>query len=42
MQDFPKRAVQWYSEYYGVASVTKMFTLKGVQTIIQHLERWIV
>jgi hypothetical protein len=28
-----KRALQWYSKCYCVASVTKTFTLKGVQTI---------
>jgi hypothetical protein len=28
-----KRVLQWYSKCYCVASVTKMFILKGVQTI---------
>jgi hypothetical protein len=32
-QGVSKRALQWYFKYYCVASVTKMFTLKGVQTI---------
>jgi hypothetical protein len=33
MQGVSKRALQWYSKCYCVASVTKTFTLKGVQTI---------
>jgi hypothetical protein len=33
MQCDPKRALQWYSECRCVASVTKTFTLKGVQSI---------
>jgi hypothetical protein len=28
---FKKRALQWYSKCYCVASVTKTFTLKGIQ-----------
>jgi hypothetical protein len=28
-----KRALQWYSKCYCVASVTKTFTFKGVQAI---------
>jgi hypothetical protein len=28
-----KMALQWYSKCYCVASVTKMFRLKGVQTV---------
>jgi hypothetical protein len=28
-----KRALQWYSKCYCVASVTRTFTLKGVHTI---------
>jgi hypothetical protein len=42
MQGVSKRALQWYSKWYCVASVTKTFALKGVQTIRrstqQHLE----
>jgi hypothetical protein len=38
-----KRALQWYFKYYFVPSVTKTFTLEGVQiSIVQYLERWIV
>jgi hypothetical protein len=38
-----KIALQWYSKCYSVASVTKTFTLKDVQTIyLRHLERCIV
>jgi hypothetical protein len=33
MQGASERALQRYSKYYCVASVTKMFKLKGVQTI---------
>jgi hypothetical protein len=33
MQGVSKRASQWYSKCYHVASATKTFTLKGVQTI---------
>jgi hypothetical protein len=33
IQDVWKRASQWYSIYYFVASVSKTFTLKGIQTI---------
>jgi hypothetical protein len=33
MQGVSKRALQWYSKRCRVASVTKTFTLKGVQTI---------
>jgi hypothetical protein len=33
MQDVSKRALPWYSKSYCVASVTKAFTLKGIQTI---------
>jgi hypothetical protein len=29
-----KRPLQWYSKWYCVASATKTFTLKGVQTIL--------
>jgi hypothetical protein len=32
IQDVSKRALQLYSRCYCVASVTKTFTLKGVQT----------
>jgi hypothetical protein len=31
---FQKIALRWYSKCYSVASVTKMFTLTGVQTPI--------
>jgi hypothetical protein len=37
MQGVSKKALQWYSKCYCVASVTATFTLKGVQTI--HLQR---
>jgi hypothetical protein len=37
IQGVSKRTLQWYSKCYSVASVTKTFTLKGVQTI--HLSR---
>jgi hypothetical protein len=33
IQGVSKRALQWYSKCYCVASVTKTFALKGVQTI---------
>jgi hypothetical protein len=33
MHGVSKRALQWYSKCYCVASVTKTFTLKGAQTI---------
>jgi hypothetical protein len=33
LQTVSKRALQWYSQFYCVSSVTKTFTLKGVQTI---------
>jgi hypothetical protein len=33
MQGVSKRALQWYSNCYCVASITKIFTPKGVQTI---------
>jgi hypothetical protein len=33
IQGVSKRDLQWYSKCYCVASVTKTFTLKGVQTI---------
>jgi hypothetical protein len=33
IQGVSKRTTQWYSECYCVASATKAFTLKGVQTI---------
>jgi hypothetical protein len=33
LQGVLKRALQWYSKCYCVASVTKTFKLKGVQTI---------
>jgi hypothetical protein len=38
MQGVLKRALQWYFKYYYVASITKTFTLKRVQTI--HRSRW--
>jgi hypothetical protein len=38
-QGVSKRALQWYSKCYCVASLTKTFTLKGVHSI---LECWIV
>jgi hypothetical protein len=34
IQGVSKTALQWYSKCYCVESVTKTFTLKGVQTII--------
>jgi hypothetical protein len=39
-----KRTLQWYSKCCFLASVTKTFTLKGVQTIVQQLEsiNWII
>jgi hypothetical protein len=36
MQDVSKIALQWYSKRYCVANIAKTFTLKGVQTIVQH------
>jgi hypothetical protein len=33
MQGVSERALQWYSKFYCVASVTKTFILKGVLTI---------
>jgi hypothetical protein len=36
VQGVLKRSLQWYSKYYCVASVTKTFTLKGLQI----LRRW--
>jgi hypothetical protein len=33
MQGVSKRAVQWYSKCYCVASVKSTFTLEGVQAI---------
>jgi hypothetical protein len=33
IQGVSKRALQWCSKCYCVASVTKTFTLEGVQTI---------
>jgi hypothetical protein len=36
MRGISKRALQWYCNCCSVASVTKTFTLKDVQTI-QHL-----
>jgi hypothetical protein len=33
LQGVSKISLQWYSKGYSVASVTKTFTLKGVQTI---------
>jgi hypothetical protein len=33
IQGVSKRDLQWYFKCYCVASVTKTFTLKGVQTI---------
>jgi hypothetical protein len=33
IQDVSKKALQWYSTRYTVTSVTKTFTLKGVETI---------
>jgi hypothetical protein len=43
MQGVSKKTSQWYSKCQYVASVTKIFTLKGVPTFIaQHLEQWIV
>jgi hypothetical protein len=30
---FKKITVQWYSKYYGLASVMKTFTLKSEQTV---------
>jgi hypothetical protein len=33
MQSVSKRALQWYSKCYCVASITKTFTLKGGQTV---------
>jgi hypothetical protein len=33
MQGVSKEALQWYSQCCCMASVTKTFTLKGVQTI---------
>jgi hypothetical protein len=33
LRDNSKRALQWYSKCYCVASITKTFTLKGVQTM---------
>jgi hypothetical protein len=33
IQDVLKRALQWYSERYCKANVTKTFTLKGLQTL---------
>jgi hypothetical protein len=33
MQRVSERALQWYSKCYRVASVTKTFTLKGMQII---------
>jgi hypothetical protein len=37
MQGVSKRALQWYSKCYRVASVTKMFTFNGVKlSIVQH------
>jgi hypothetical protein len=41
MQGVSKRALQWYSKCYSLASVTKVFTLKGVQTI-HHLRCWCI
>jgi hypothetical protein len=35
IQDVSKRSLQWYSKCYCVASVSKTFTLKGVQTVYQ-------
>jgi cephalosporin hydroxylase len=40
MQDVSKRALQCYSKCYCVASVTKTFTLKGVQTIHRQSNIW--
>jgi hypothetical protein len=42
MQGVSKRASQWYSKCYCVANVTKMFTLKRVQTLYGGVEGWIV
>jgi hypothetical protein len=33
-----KRALQWYSKCCYVASVTRIFPLKGVQSIVQDVE----
>jgi hypothetical protein len=33
MQGVSDRPLQWYSKCYCVVSVTKTFTLKGIQTI---------
>jgi hypothetical protein len=33
MQGVSRRSLEWYSECYCVVSVTKTFTLKGVQTL---------
>jgi hypothetical protein len=43
MQGVTKTALQMYSKHYCLASITKTFILKGIQTIfIQRLERWII
>jgi hypothetical protein len=34
-----KRGLQWYFKCFCVMSVTKTFTLKGIQTITSHLSR---
>jgi hypothetical protein len=39
VQGVLKRALQWYTKCYYVASVTKTFTPKGVQTIL-HSRCW--
>jgi hypothetical protein len=33
MQDVSKGALEWYSTYYCMGSITKTFTLKAVQSI---------
>jgi hypothetical protein len=38
MEGVSKRASLWYSKRYCVASVTKTFTLKGVQTIHRSID----
>jgi protein-L-isoaspartate O-methyltransferase len=37
LQVVSKSTAQWYSKCHCVASVTKMFTLKGVHTILRVL-----
>jgi hypothetical protein len=39
MQDVSKEALQWYSKYYCVTSVTKTFALKDKLSIGQGVER---